>query len=107
MVGRWSTCRSSFLRQQWRAMEGGVGVAGAADVLGDVVGVAADAVDEVRVAVVLKALAEHVGAGPGCDPPVLADFTVTVEDGEVEPWVGSPVPGGPDDGGYPGRVEVE
>ena len=87
--------------------DGGEWAAGAADVLGDVVGVAADAVDEVRVAVVLEALAEHVGAGHGSDPPVLADLTVAVKDGKVEPWVGAPMAGGPDDGADPSSVEIE
>jgi hypothetical protein len=55
-------------------------------VLGDEVGVAADAVDEVRVAVVLEALAEHVGARHGRDPAVLADLTATVEMGTSSHW---------------------
>ena len=56
---------------------------GVADVLGDECGVAADAVDEVRAAVVLEALTEHVQARHRRDAAALADLTVAVEHRKV------------------------
>ena len=63
---------SSVVRGGCGCEQFATGGRGGADVLGDGPGVAADAVDEVRVAVVLEALAEHVGAGHRRDAAVLA-----------------------------------
>jgi len=61
-------------------------------------GVPADPADEVRVAVVLEALAEHVKAGNGGDAAALAELAVGVEDGDAQPRVDPAVAGRPDDG---------
>ena len=61
------------------------------------VGVVADAVDEVRVAAVLEALAEDVQPGDRRDAAPLADLAVGVEDRDLQPRVGAAVAGGPDD----------
>ena len=71
------------------------------DVVGDERGVAADAVDEVRVAAVLEALTEHVQAGHRGDAAAVADLARGVEDREVQPRVGAAVAGRPDDGAMP------
>ena len=60
-----------------------------ADVIGDECGITADAVDEVRVAIVLEALSADVGPGERHDAATLADLTACVEDRETEPVVGS------------------
>ena len=46
-------------------------------------GVPADPADEVRVAVVLEALAEHVQAGDRGDAAALPELAVVVEDGHA------------------------
>jgi len=61
-------------------------------------GVPADPADEVRVAVVLEALAEHVQAGNGGDAAALPELAVGVEDGDAQPRVGPAVAGRPDHG---------
>src|SRR5262245_45172752 len=78
-----------FIGGSFRGIEGGgqafaVGPR-AADVLGDVPGVEADAVDEVGVAPVLEALTEHVDAGHRRDAAVLRDLAAGVEDRQLEP----------------------
>ena len=55
-----------------------------ADVVSDKRGIAADAINEVRVAVVLEALPEDVRPGERCDAAALSDLTVRVEDRETE-----------------------
>src|SRR5215203_1279871 len=69
------------------------------EVVGNERGVAADAVDEVRVAVVLEALTEDVQAVDGGDAAVLADLAAGVEHGDVQPRVAAAVARRPDDRG--------
>ena len=66
---------------------------------GDVRGVVADAVDEVRVAPVLEALPDHVETGDGGDAAPLDDLAVGAQDGNVQPRVRAAVAGGPHDRG--------
>ena len=78
----------------WRG--GGHGSTG--EVVGDEVGVAADAVDGVAVAGVLEALTEHVEPGQRCDTAPVADLAVLVQHGHVQPRVGAAVAGRPHHG---------
>src|SRR5690606_6156890 len=77
------------------------------DVVGEMGGVATDAVDEVGVAVVLEALAQHVGPGDGGDAAALTDLTAPIEDRQLEPGVAAAVAGSPDDAANSRCGEVE
>ena len=70
-------------------------------------GVPADPADEVRVAVVLEALAEHVQAGDRGDAAALPELAAGIEDGDAQPRVGPAVTRRPDDGADAGRSQVE
>ena len=65
------------------------------EVVGDPCRIPADAVDEVRVAVVLEALAEDVEAGHGRAPAPLADLAGPVEHGQVQPRIHAAMTGRP------------
>ena len=77
------------------------------NVIGHERGVAADAADEVRTAVVLEALTEHVQARDRRAAAALADLARAVEHRQPQPRVGTPVAGRPDDGADTGGAKVE
>jgi hypothetical protein len=79
----------------------------AGNVIGHGRGVAADAADEVRTAVVLEALTEHVQARDRRAAAALADLARAVEHRRPQPWVGTPVAGCPHDGADTGGAKVE
>src|SRR5262249_20187719 len=79
----------------------------AGDLIGHERGVAADAADEVRTAVVLEALTEHVQARDRCTATPLADLAKAVEHRQPQPRVGTPVAGRPDHGADASGTKVE
>ena len=85
----------------------GSGCGSVGDVAGDEGGVVADAVDEVRVAAVLEALAEHVQPGDRGDAAPVDDLALRVEDRHLQPRVAAAVAGGPHDGADAGGTGVE
>ena len=73
------------------------------DVIGDVRRVAADAADEVRAAVVLEALAEHVQPRHGRDAAALAELAAVSSTGRRSHGYATAVAGRPDHGADAGR----
>ena len=77
------------------------------EMLGNELGVVADAIDEARLAGALKVETERVEAGRVRDPAVVNDLASHVQHRHLQPWVLPSVAGGPKHGRDSGVTEVE